>query len=188
MLRQIPNILSVSRIGFSLFSFFLVITGERWFEAFILLVIALLTDLFDGWLARRFHWESVTGKHLDNIGDTIFFPVILLAVALTHPFVFWPIVILLVSAMIGKMIRRDRRTSRKVRFFLHITITGGYVILSVMTVVAYAYEAFTLSSGPTWHVVVFWLITIIGCVSALYINLVRVQIWLRDGQKILDEG
>jgi len=188
LLRQIPNILSVSRIGLSLFSFVLVITREMWLEAFVILVIALMTDLFDGWLARKFHWETEIGKKLDRIGDTVFFPIILIAVALTHPIFFWPTVILLISAAIGKIIRKSARTSRKVRFILHITITGGYVILSVLATVIYAYEAFSLNSGPTWPIILFWLVVALGCVLALYINLGRVQIWLKDGQKILDDG
>ena len=186
MFRHIPNVLSVSRVILSLISFSLVVFGGRWLEAFILLTIALLTDLFDGWLARRFGWESEVGERLDKIGDTIFFPVILMAVALTHPFVFWPTVILLISAMIGRMIRRDPRASRKIRFILHITITGGYVILSVLALVIYAYEAFSLRSGPTWQVFCFWLLVISSSIAALYFNLSRVQIWLKDGQKILD--
>ena len=66
--RHIPNALSLGRmlvapvlIGLALAHY------ERAFAA--LLIAALLTDILDGWIARRFQLQSQFGAMLDSIGD-----------------------------------------------------------------------------------------------------------------------
>jgi cardiolipin synthase (CMP-forming) len=44
---------------------------ETYFNAFILIVIAYLTDFLDGFLARALHSESKVGQLLDPIGDKL---------------------------------------------------------------------------------------------------------------------
>lgn len=68
MLRHLPNALSLSRllagpvlIGLALFHI------ERAFT--ILLIAALVTDILDGWVARRFQLQSPLGAMLDSAGD-----------------------------------------------------------------------------------------------------------------------
>ncbi len=50
--------------------------------AFVIMFISLLSDGLDGYLARRFHQESILGRFLDPLCDKIFLAVIL--VALLH--------------------------------------------------------------------------------------------------------
>lgn len=69
-MRHIPNLLSVSRIvmiPFFLWQFFL---GHTTAAAGILLASGL-TDLLDGYLARRNGWISQLGKVLDPIADKL---------------------------------------------------------------------------------------------------------------------
>lgn len=67
-LALIPNALSLSRIAIAVSYAFLP-------SAFLLpaLVVALLTEYFDGVLARRFGWESLLGQLLDPIADRFLF-------------------------------------------------------------------------------------------------------------------
>lgn len=73
----IPNVISIIRIlliipivdqlrGKSPGNF-----PEAYFNAFILIVIAYLTDFLDGFLARVLHSESKIGQILDPIGDKL---------------------------------------------------------------------------------------------------------------------
>ena len=77
-MRYIPNILSISRIPFSIALPFLVtrvVPGEfkGWMIAFLVCyLIAGIVDVLDGLLARRFHWESELGAKMDSIGDGVF--------------------------------------------------------------------------------------------------------------------
>jgi len=69
----LPNLLTVSRIGLT-FLFMLALfthnaAGRVW--ALGLFGLAALTDLFDGWFARRWHQESDFGVLMDPIADKI---------------------------------------------------------------------------------------------------------------------
>lgn len=67
--RQVPNALSIARIFAAPVLVLLVIAGRE--RAFAwLLVVALLTDAIDGWMARGLHLESRIGARLDSVGDS----------------------------------------------------------------------------------------------------------------------
>src|SRR6266571_2062907 len=70
-LRTIPNLISLSRIGFIYGAAALFLTGHP-FIALVSGTLAGITDYFDGWLARK--WGQVTelGAILDRLCDLIF--------------------------------------------------------------------------------------------------------------------
>jgi phosphatidylglycerophosphate synthase len=70
MNKQVPNLLSALRI-LSCVLFFLI--GEN--AALFLMLVAFigLTDLLDGYLARKYQCQSDLGAQLDSIGDLAFF-------------------------------------------------------------------------------------------------------------------
>ena len=83
-LRNIPNILTVSRI-FAVLIFVAMASvahleamGDKSYVctmrivAVALALLAGLTDLLDGYLARRFHWISDFGALMDPLADKIF--------------------------------------------------------------------------------------------------------------------
>lgn len=72
--RYIPNALSWFRVGLA---FAFPFTPEDWHIAMV--VLAGLTEFFDGFLARAFRWTSYFGQVLDPVADKLFF----LSVSLT---------------------------------------------------------------------------------------------------------
>lgn len=66
--RHIPNLLTSSRI-FLAVSFPFVPTSDQW----IILAAALITEIFDGFIARTFNCISSLGKVLDPIADKLLF-------------------------------------------------------------------------------------------------------------------
>ena len=68
-LRHIPNIISLSRIPFSIALPFLAGMPVPFLCCF---GIAGVNDVLDGWIARRFHWESQMGAKFDSVGDVVF--------------------------------------------------------------------------------------------------------------------
>ena len=66
----IPNLLSFLRLGLVPVYTFLYLHG-RIPPASIILAISCLTDLLDGFIARRFHMVSDFGKFLDPLADKI---------------------------------------------------------------------------------------------------------------------
>ncbi len=70
MIKYIPNILTSFRIVVAFLIPFLFFSKNHQLLT-ILLIIALLTDLFDGFLARKLKAISVSGKLLDIISDKL---------------------------------------------------------------------------------------------------------------------
>ena len=69
-LRWLPNAISLSRIVLVWPILWLIIDGQ-FVWAFLLMVIAGLSDAIDGYLAKRFGWDSPLGAKLDPIGDKV---------------------------------------------------------------------------------------------------------------------
>ncbi|MCL2827188.1 MAG: CDP-alcohol phosphatidyltransferase family protein [Oscillospiraceae bacterium] len=69
-MRHIPNILSSFRIVLIPFFVLKVIQGNM-FAAALLLILSALTDMLDGFLARRFGWVTNVGKVLDPVADKL---------------------------------------------------------------------------------------------------------------------
>ncbi len=69
----LPNIITLSRIAVCPVLFFLAMapgTGAR-LGAFVLFVVAALSDVWDGYLARKHGWITDMGKLLDPIADKL---------------------------------------------------------------------------------------------------------------------
>lgn len=81
----IPNFITGCGFVFVLFYLINIIAGgERW-VSFILIFFAGLSDALDGFLARRFKQESLTGAILDPIRDRALLAAILLNLFISEP-------------------------------------------------------------------------------------------------------
>ncbi|MCE3037867.1 CDP-diacylglycerol--glycerol-3-phosphate 3-phosphatidyltransferase [Helicobacter anatolicus] len=74
-MKNIPNILTISRILISVLVIFVLLNGEELgisnpnFIAFWLFIFASITDFFDGYLARKFNLTSIFGAVFDPLAD-----------------------------------------------------------------------------------------------------------------------
>jgi len=68
IVRNIPNILTVSRFVFIPF-IFIAILNNQFVAAAILLTISGLTDVLDGFIARKFNFITNFGKLIDPLAD-----------------------------------------------------------------------------------------------------------------------
>lgn len=75
---NIPNVLTVMRI-FALPLFMHLIMRDSYKEAVVLFIIGGLTDVLDGFIARRFNMVTPLGKFLDPLADKLFLVVSLAA-------------------------------------------------------------------------------------------------------------
>ncbi len=68
---SLPNIITMIRIGMVPFLFTLLLSpGKFWSLVLaILFVVASLTDLIDGYIARKYSMVTTLGKFLDPIAD-----------------------------------------------------------------------------------------------------------------------
>jgi cardiolipin synthase (CMP-forming) len=84
MILTIPTVLTLLRLLLVPFVVLMLVAGEaRW--AFALLSVALATDFFDGFLARRLQQETQLGAFLDHFTDKV------LAIALFVTFLYVPV-------------------------------------------------------------------------------------------------
>ncbi len=68
-MKRLPNVISELRIAGSIGLFFCDVKGWPFWSLYVL---CGLSDILDGWLARRLHAESKTGAILDSVSDIVF--------------------------------------------------------------------------------------------------------------------
>jgi len=109
---QIPNLLSIIRIALAPFIFFAIRAGSLEILA-ILAVGAIITDYFDGFLARRMGIVTSAGKLLDPIADKlcVFSASLAATIYLEMPVLLFLAVVLrdLAILIVGILIIRKRR-------------------------------------------------------------------------------
>jgi len=74
MRKQIPNILSVSRILISILLFF---CFGKFYLFLFFYILAGLTDVLDGYLAKKLNAKTSLGAKLDSIGDLFFYTMLI---------------------------------------------------------------------------------------------------------------
>ena len=88
VLRNIPNLLTALRLASAPMLAALLVRGDdRW--ALAIFVFAGLSDLADGWLAKRFHMKTRVGRYLDPAADKVLMLASFLALTAMHATPFW---------------------------------------------------------------------------------------------------
>ncbi len=96
-MQNVPNLLSISRIIATIAVFVLVLLNQQWafLVATLLFVLASITDLLDGYLARRYQLVSPLGVFLDLTADKVFVSSILIALVQLALVPAWIVVIII---------------------------------------------------------------------------------------------
>lgn len=92
----IPNLLSLMRLCMIPLFVWLYL-HERYVQTAMILLLSGLTDLADGWYARRFHAVSDLGKALDPIADKLTQAAMLLCLTSNHPSLIVPLILLMLK-------------------------------------------------------------------------------------------
>jgi CDP-diacylglycerol--glycerol-3-phosphate 3-phosphatidyltransferase len=79
--QQIPNILSILRIFLSLS---ILLVNSNPIAIVVVMLLSGLTDVLDGYIARKFGYKSLLGARLDSLGDYVFFLVLVLYFSIWH--------------------------------------------------------------------------------------------------------
>jgi phosphatidylglycerophosphate synthase len=133
---QIPNLISGLRIA--LFPLLLACAWLQHREAFAwILVIALISDILDGAIARHFGYVSQLGSLLDSVADLLTFIAAACGIWRFHPAVlanhslaFWLLVILWIGGSLGGYLRYGRMASfHTLLGRITAYVIGGFVIV-----------------------------------------------------------
>ena len=200
-MKHIPNILSSLRIvmvGVFAWLFCSAYPDHpmRYWWALGVFVLAFLTDVLDGFLARTFNWVTPVGKLLDPFADKLMaitaLVVILIAKAQQHDlfWIYFALVILVavkeILMMIGGLIMLKQR---KVAYsdWYGKTATGLFAIGTVMTLVS-----FVVPKMEPWNVAM--LSAAIGLGYVALTHYARTQLFVpnktdpsEDEQKLFDK-
>ena len=104
---NLPNTITLLRIGIVPFLFILLLEpGEFWSLILaILFVIASITDLFDGYFARKYNLITTMGKFLDPIADKLIVDTAMILMIQIHHIPAWIVAITIIRDLIVDVIR-----------------------------------------------------------------------------------
>ena len=88
LIVNIPNVLTISRL-FLVFPLIIFLEVNRPFYVFILIIIAGLTDYYDGLIARKFNLKTRLGSILDPLSDKVFYLIPLIFLCKNNLIPFW---------------------------------------------------------------------------------------------------
>ena len=154
-MKQIPNILSASRIALCLP---LLMVDAMTMPFWVLYVIGGTTDMLDGFLARRWGVESKFGARLDSLADFVF----VLAVGyklfpwLKLPATLWMMIGLIAMVKIANAVSAYIVKHKMV--FLHTKankLTGFLLFIGMMTI------------GQSYFIPIAWIIACIALFAAI---------------------
>lgn len=172
---SIPNVITVLRFFLVPVVVWLIIDGELKL-AFIAFAAAGATDALDGYLAKRFGWQTVLGAYLDPIADKVLLVSIYMVLGLFSHLPVWLVIavvtrdIFIVGAFLLSWML-DRPIEVRPLFISKANTTGQIVLAALVL----ADLGFTLGLGALTTALV-WITGILTILSAgaYMIN------WLRD--------
>lgn len=97
--RHIPNALTILRFILIPFIIFYIIK-DKYLEAFIFLTLSGLTDVLDGFIARKFNFITNFGKLIDPLADKATQVSILVTLALKNIIPMWILVIVFIKEFV----------------------------------------------------------------------------------------
>jgi len=89
----LSNIITISRLVLLPFIIYFLLNGQR-LAAFLIMLVSLLSDGLDGYLARRLNQESRLGRFLDPICDKIFLAAVLVTLFYIGAVPLWAVLLI----------------------------------------------------------------------------------------------
>ncbi len=88
---SIPNLITLGRIILVPVVFWLLLSGET-AAAFVLFVVAGISDAIDGYLAKRFGWVTELGAYLDPMADKLLIVCVFIALGVSGKLPLWLVI------------------------------------------------------------------------------------------------
>jgi cardiolipin synthase len=88
---NLPNLITLMRVILVPVVFWLLITGQTE-AAFIIFIIAGISDAVDGYLAKTFGWQTELGAYLDPLADKLLIVSIFLALGVDGKLPLWLVI------------------------------------------------------------------------------------------------
>lgn len=107
MVHHIPNILTIFRIVITpLFIYAFFQPGLGWnIFTFAIFIISTTTDKVDGYLARKYQWESALGKFLDPLADKVLITSAFICLIFQNYIEIWMVAIIVIRDFVVTWLR-----------------------------------------------------------------------------------
>lgn len=187
--KQIPNILSVLRLLMVPLFVWVYFTGENRAKSLIMAAIiyslAGVTDIVDGYLARKNNWVTNIGKFLDPLADKLMQAAAALCLAINGILPWWVFAIFFLKEffmLIGGLIIFKKRNTMVVSNWYGKMATGIFYIVVMFLIISSAF----------WRDMPSWIHTAVGTLLAATIIFAVVMYYFRTfkgkfGIKIKEE-
>ncbi len=96
---SLPNIITIARILLVPLAIWLII-NQQMLPAFLVFVVAGVSDAVDGWLAKRFDMRTELGAHLDPLADKLLLISIFVALAIMEYIPVWLTILVVTRDML----------------------------------------------------------------------------------------
>jgi cardiolipin synthase (CMP-forming) len=154
-LVNIPNLITLGRVILVPFVIWLII-NDRYIEAFAVFLVAGISDGVDGFLAKRFGWQTELGAYLDPLADKLMLVSLFVTLGIKGELPSWIVIgavsrdILIVmgvllAGLLGRPLKVRPYVISKLNTLAQITLVA----------VTLADEAFKLGLGPL-RIVLLW--------------------------------
>mgnify|MGYP003383387092 FL=1 len=171
---SIPNLITLGRVILVPIVFWLLLNGQLQ-AAFLAFVVAGISDAVDGFLAKRFGWETELGAYLDPIADKLLIVCVFIALGVTARLPSWLVIIvvsrdvLIVIAVLLSWLLNHPTPMKPLAVSKMNTVAQIVLAATVL-----ADEAFTLKLGGPVQVLA-WL----TAATTLASLVAYLRIWLR---------
>jgi len=173
----IPNLITILRI-ILVPIFIIYMINDRTLGAFIIFIIASISDALDGLLARVFHQKSNLGAHLDPLADKILLMTAYVTLAVLKMLPSWLAVLTIsrdVIILLGVLILYLYRYPVKINPSLLSKATTVIQAVTILVVLSHGYLNIEFIKVYT-----FWLAALLTVASGLQ--------YIRIGMVILTQG
>lgn len=178
MLKHIPNLLTLLRIS-AIAPICWLLWREQFTQALLLLLLAGLTDAFDGFLARRFGWVSKLGALLDPLADKLFIVSVVLLFGFKHYLPWWLVwlvlgrdVVILGGAVAYRLVFGDLEINPSRWGKLNTALQISLLALTLVHVAFYSFSP-PIMQGLQWIV----------ALSTLFSGASYVYLWAHDANQ-----
>ena len=171
---SLPNFITITRLILTPAAITMV-AEERWRAAFLIFVIAGVSDALDGWLAKTFHLQSELGAVLDPLADKALIISIYIALAIVDGLPAWlAIAVVSRDAMIVGGVLVACFLSRPIKVRPHFSSKVTTAAQLLLAGVVLASNAYDIRSEPLEGFLV-------ASVTALTVASASVYLWLWVG-------
>lgn len=130
----IPNVLSFLRLCLIPIIIWLYCVKKNYLGSTVILLLSGLTDVLDGFIARRFHMISSLGKALDPVADKLTQVAMIFCLLTNFPYMWIPLILLIVketfAGVIGLLI--IKKTGDVYGAEWHGKITTGMIYAMIL--------------------------------------------------------